>query len=472
MTDSNRPLYHFTAPSNWLNDPNGLIQWQGRYHLYYQYNPAEAKWGPISWGHADSSDLIHWRHLPVVLSPEAGGPDANGVWSGCAVAQEERVAFLYTGVSDGPDGLYTQRACLAWSEGDLTHLERHPGNPVIPNLPEGGLSGCRDHTVWQEPDGYRMGIGSGHSGGAGLVWLYRSSDLVNWDLLGPLCSAADVPPTDIRLGDMWECPAFIAVDGQHALLISACGEDAYGPTIFTGTYQKNRFQPRIAEKLDYGRNAFYAPQTFYDDAGRCLMFGWLTEARTVESHLEAGWAGAMSLPRQIHIGADGLPRYTFTEEAHSLRAPGAHVQLPAQILQNGAHLAPESGAQFEFQLTLTKGTAARCGLILRRSPDGTEETRLAIDWQAGTLTLERGRSSLDERAFRNDLIADLDLSSGTLRLHLYLDASVIECIADERVCLTGRIYPTRSDAVGLGLFSEGGNTKLDSLDLYPLASAW
>src|ERR1700723_2534620 len=83
--DRHRPLYHFLAPANWMNDPNGAILWKGKYHLFYQYNPNSASWGSIHWGHTVSSDLVHWEDFPIALAPSQDGPDKHGCWSGCVV---------------------------------------------------------------------------------------------------------------------------------------------------------------------------------------------------------------------------------------------------------------------------------------------------------------------------------------------------------------------------------------------------
>ena len=85
----NRPIYHFAPLANWMNDPNGLIQWQGKYHLFYQHNPNGAYWDQMHWGHASSPDLVHWTHLPIALAPTQGGPDKDGCFSGCAINHNE-----------------------------------------------------------------------------------------------------------------------------------------------------------------------------------------------------------------------------------------------------------------------------------------------------------------------------------------------------------------------------------------------
>src|SRR6476659_8036409 len=94
--DQHRPQYHYLPPSNWMNDPNGLIQWRGRYHLFYQYNPNGAVDGTIHWGHAASDDLVHWRGLPIALAPTPGGPDHDGVYSGCALDHDGVPTLMYT----------------------------------------------------------------------------------------------------------------------------------------------------------------------------------------------------------------------------------------------------------------------------------------------------------------------------------------------------------------------------------------
>jgi beta-fructofuranosidase len=96
--DFHRPSYHFLPPANWMNDPNGLIQWGNQYHLFFQHNPESAGFGTMRWGHAVSNDLIHWRDLPLALTPTPGGPDERGCWSGCAVNNNGVPTIIYTAV--------------------------------------------------------------------------------------------------------------------------------------------------------------------------------------------------------------------------------------------------------------------------------------------------------------------------------------------------------------------------------------
>ena len=130
-----------------MNDPNGLIQWKGQYHLFYQYNPYGPVPEQIHWGHAVSSDLVHWTDLPIALTPTPGRADANGCWSGCAIDNHGIPTLLYSGV-------HPQVVCLATSADDLLTWQYYPGNPVIEGPPaelQAGTDGYfRDPFVWKE----------------------------------------------------------------------------------------------------------------------------------------------------------------------------------------------------------------------------------------------------------------------------------------------------------------------------------
>ncbi|MBZ0294813.1 MAG: glycoside hydrolase family 32 protein, partial [Anaerolineae bacterium] len=132
--DHQRPQYHFLPPSNWMNDPNGLIQWNGQYHLFYQYNPHGPLWGTIHWGHAISDDLIHWADWPIALTPTLGGPDEAGCFSGCAVNHDGVPTLIYTGTRGERHDIQTQ--CIATSHDGLLTWETYSGNPVLDAVPD------------------------------------------------------------------------------------------------------------------------------------------------------------------------------------------------------------------------------------------------------------------------------------------------------------------------------------------------
>jgi beta-fructofuranosidase len=135
-----------------MNDPNGLIQWRGQYHLFFQYNPFAPVWGSIHWGHAASDDLVHWRDLPIALAPTPNSVDGFGVFSGCAFDANGVPTVLYTGVRQPADGPRIELPCVATStDADLVTWHKHPANPVIAAPPHDlDLLGFRDHSVWRE----------------------------------------------------------------------------------------------------------------------------------------------------------------------------------------------------------------------------------------------------------------------------------------------------------------------------------
>jgi beta-fructofuranosidase len=472
-SDPHRPLYHFLPPANWMNDPNGLMQWRGRYHLFYQHNPQTPWWGPMYWGHAASTDLVHWQDLPIALSPTPGGPDKDGCWSGCALDNDGVPTFIYTGV-------HPQCTCIATGSDDLLTWEKYAGNPVIPVPPEGmEVTGFRDHSAWREGDTWYQVIGSGIKGVGGAALLYSSRDLIHWDYAGPLCVGDASQEDPLWTGTMWECPSFFPLGDKHVLIVSAhdpSGQRQSFTIYFVGTYAGHSFQPDFVKRLDLADGLFYAPQTFLDTAGRRIMFGWIREDRPEAAVRAAGWAGLMSLPRILALREDGLPGLDPAPEVKVLRA--AHHRVTDLQLAQGTPimLADVKGGALEIIATFEPcpvGTAVSYGLILRCTPDGAEQTRLLYNPATKRLSLDRALSSQDPAANHTNHEGELDLPDDELlTLHVFLDRSVLEVYANTRACLTSRIYPSRADSLNVGLLSKEGSARLRSLDAWEMNSIW
>lgn len=468
--DPHRPRYHFLPPANWMNDPNGLIQWDGTYHLFYQYNPNGPFHGTIHWGHAASEDLIHWQHLPIALAPTPGAADEDGCWSGCTVNDGGVPTLIYSG-SRGRE----QRPCLARSDDGLLTWRKDAGNPVIADVPPGlDLVGFRDHAVWRESGLWYQLIGAGIRGRGGAALLYRSADLRRWEYLHPLLVGDLRHHTPVWTGAMWECPDLFALGGRHVLLVSVCDESRlYYSAAITGQYRDQRLTPAVEHKLDYGDRYFYAPQSFTDGRGRRIVFGWAQEGRSQDAQRAAGWAGVMSLPRELAIGPHGQVTMRPTPELCELRAE--HASCPPLTAPEGTSvvLPGVAGDGLELVAELVTAEGGRGGLALRRSPDEAEQTVILYDGALRQLIVDRSRSSLDPNVERGLHVAPLTLAAGEpLRLHLYLDRSVLEVFANDRVSITSRIYPTHPESCTAALVAESGATRLTALDAWGMRSIW
>lgn len=492
--DPHRPLYHFLPPANWMNDPNGLIQWEGRYHLFYQYNPAEPRWGHIHWGHAVSDDLVNWHDLPIALAPTAGTADADGCWSGCAFDNGGTPTIMYTGGHGA-----NQLPCLAMSYDDLLTFEKFVGNPVIASPPpELDVVGFRDHRVWRDGNMWYQTIGSGIRGVGGAALLYRSSDLVHWEYIHPLYVGNTREFDPFWSGEMWECADFFPLGDQHVLFASIFAEDSiqfYYTVYYIGEYRDLQFTPHTQGFLDVGGHVdaprtffdqpgerpkigmngghFYAPQTFLDDQGRRIMVGWLQEGRSEAAQLAAGWSGVLSLPRVLSLDPHGGLRTEPVPELQTLRRHHhhrEHLLLPA----GSRHILDEiHGDCLEIKAEFWPEDAHAFGVTVRCSPDQIEQTVIVYDCKRQWLGIDCSRSSL-----RSDVHHDVrggpavPRNDGKVDLHIFVDRSVIEVFANGRSCITARVYPSRADSRGVAVFSRGGHATLSSLDVWNIAPIW
>jgi len=463
--DSQRPQYHFLPKAHWVNDPNGPIFWKGYYHLFYQYSSTVFPQGRKYWGHARSTDMVHWEHLPMALAPTPGGPDKDGCWSGSAFINHDVPTLVYTGV-------FPQVQCLATSDDDMATWKKFSGNPMVA-LPPAGLAvtGFRDPSVWREGDSWLMTVGSGFPGQGGAVLLYGSKDLAHWDYLHPLFTAPLFERRDsarasrydsVGAGDMWECPDFFPLGQKHVLLVSTQGRVHY----FVGTYSDRKFQAE-AHHLIVGSGLHYASKSFEDHQGRRILWGWVREARSEAAQNSAGWSGAISLPRALLIDSDGALRMDPLPELACLR--GRHHRI-ANAEVSGFLPAPHiQGSSLEIRLVMELIDVTESGISVRRSPDAVEETTISYDAASQNVVLATGRSSLSPEAGGATYRGALKLYPGEpLRLTVFLDGSVVEVFANGRTCLTGRIYPTRSDSRGVGIFAREGRARVKSLDAYEM----
>jgi len=461
-SDLHRPQYHFLPPSNWMNDPNGLIQWKGNYHLFYQHNPFGPLWGNMHWGHAISADLVHWTDLPLALAPTPGSADETGIFSGCCVNNNGVPTILYTGVRGDRHNIQTE--CLATGSDDLLTWEKYPGNPVIGTVPEeaGQSSDFRDPFVWKEADAWYMVLGSRIKDVGGAVFLYRSADLIDWEYLHPLLISTAGPGTGI-----WECPNFFRLGDEWVLIISGHNGSSTATVIyFVGSYENHQFTPTYEGVLDY--STLYAPLSFVDDQQRRLLFGWLREARPDTEQRSAGWSGVQSIPRVLTLDSQHRVHMTPAPEIESIR--GEHFHLGAQALTgqvpiNVHGLALDIEASFEVEAD------GRCGLVLTCSADQTERTEIIYDAATHHLLVRKITPEADGALITHEREVPHDLAAGeALTLRILLDGSVLEIIANERTSVTSRVYPLHADSDGVRL--TGTQARLQALDIWKMPSIW
>ncbi len=348
------PRLHIRPERGWVNDPNGIGHWDGRWHVFYQHNPDAPVHDAICWGHASSADLLTWRDEGVALRPRLGTIDAAGVWSGVATTDDDGAPVLvYTAVPDDAANagvaVARRRPGGEWARGDRF---------AAPPLGMDRIRDVRDPFVLRI-GGRRYGIlGSGRTDGSPLVLIYDATDLDRWQLLGRLLDGADPAVRALAPAGIWECPSLVRLgdgdDAPWALIVSRwqSGGDHQlrGVTALVGeldvTGDHPRFVCRSGHPLDDGPD-FYAPQA-YDAGDRVLLWGWTWEGRgpggrSAADVAASGWAGALTFPRELAL-RDGRVTSAPARELVGLRraecvvdGPVLRLAVPAwEVVAEGA----------------------------------------------------------------------------------------------------------------------------------------
>jgi len=306
--DPYRPGWHLAPPVGLLNDPNGFIQHNGRFHLFYQWNPLACAHGAKFWGHWSSADLLHWQHEPLALAPSEAY-ESHGCYSGSAVTDNGQLTLIYTGNVKYPDGSRTAFQCLARENADG---EFDKTGPVF-NLPEGYTGHVRDPKVWRHENHWYMVLGAQDLSLQGKVLLLRSDDLSAWDLLGEIAGSGLHGLGEF--GYMWECPDLFRLADNEILICCpqglAAGSDRYLNTFQSGyfvgklDYDNATLEHGEFTELDLGFE-FYAPQTTQTDDGRRLLMGWMgipDGDEFFQPTVKNGWLHTMTCPRELTLVA-------------------------------------------------------------------------------------------------------------------------------------------------------------------------
>lgn len=463
-----RPVYHFTAPKNWLNDPNGLIYLDGVYHLYYQHNPLENKWGHMSWGHATSKNLLHWNHLPVAI-PEIETKDTTTwIFSGSAVLDEHNssgfgkngkapVVAIYT--ADQPKQQKESQFIAFSNDGGLTYTN-YAGNPVV----DIHKKDFRDPSVIWLEDQHKwlmtVAVPAEHK-----VQFYASANLKNWELLSEFGNQGDTRK-------IWECPSLtpMNVDGNPAkkkwlLMISSGNQDAAtGMQYFIGDFDGKTFTNDNKQEtqlfVDYGRT-FYAAIPYNNlPNNRRMMIGWLMPFETPTSP----WRGQMSIPRdlQLKTTSTGVRLYQQPSEqigSYLHKLPAAQkLRLKSQSI-NSKELQLSNSKSFNANAywadaEFTLGTAADFGFKI------AQDVVIGYNVQRNELYIRDGKDTQH---------VNIQPVNNKIRLQVLLDKSTVEVfVNDGEKVITTLIFPDKA-ATGFSVFAENGEVTLNGLKAWDLS---
>lgn len=442
-----RPRFHFLPRSGWMNDPNGTLFHEGAYHLFYQHNPYRPRWGRIHWGHARSRDLVHWEHLPIALAPDGGVAERHCFSGCCAIADDGTPTLLYTRIGLASLLSMARRwadQCAAFGDAELVAWSKHPGNPVLRESAHRGarIRHWRDPYVFREAgDWYLVLAGLEPGEPSGSVLLYRSQTLLDWEYRGRLASG------DPSLDRGIECPNYFALGDRRVLLVSP-----YGPVRYrVGEFQNERHIGGTWRSFDHGR-AFYATQTFADDRGRTIVVGWIRGPRG------DGWAGCLSLPREVRLGREDALSIEPVRELESLRRD--HRRIEVEVGPDGGSAI--EGATFpersvEFRARYEVSSAGACGFEIR---SGADRHRFAIDLRRGVIASGAEEATLS-----------FPIDARAIELRAFLDASVLEVFAGGCEAFTS-VVPFASKQAGpveIVPFASGGSGRVRA-DFWRLAS--
>ncbi len=473
-----RPAFHHTPRYGWMNDPNGMFYKDGRWHLYYQYNPYGSKWQNMTWGHSVSDDLVNWEHLPEAIRPNGLG----SVFSGsCAVDHDNTAGFG----SDAVIALYTsagtsQMQSLASSTDDGLTFNIYPSNPVLTLESE-----ARDPKVFWNDSTKEWNMILAHALDHEML-IFTSPDMKSWTLQSSFGKGLGAQ------GGVWECPdlfelSVAGTDEKKWVLLCNINPDGpfggSGTQYFVGDFDGKTFKAdtdaagNVSTKwLDYGKD-HYATVTWSDAPdGRRVALGWMSNWQYAADVPTMQFRSANTLPREMGLfrAPDGE---VYASSAPSPELEALRGKLVAKVKKTTVGrkarsfaLPSENGGICEILMDIEASKAKTVNIVFSNSQG--EKVVMQYDPAAATLSFDRTQSGITDfsEGFPAVTVTPTHEASGRIALRIFVDRSSMEVFGnDGEFVMTNLVFP-RTPYTALSVSAEGGNAKVENLRIYSLKS--
>ncbi len=470
-----RPQYHYTPAVNWCNDPNGLVYNNGVYHMFHQYNPSGNVWGHMSWAHAVSKDLVHWKQLPLALAEEKDTMIFSGT---CIVDKNNTSGFATKKGQSSMVAIYTghienvnQSQHLAYSLDNGLTWTKYNRNPIL----DLHKKDFRDPKVfWYAPKNYwvmAVVLPVEH-----MVQFYSSKNLVDWKHLSDFGPAGDT-------NAVWECPDLVQApvagnptQKKWVLQTSMNAAMQYFVGEFDGEKFINENDGAAVLRPDYGPE-YYAAISWNQLPAAQLpaAIGWINNWNYANDIPTTPWKGAMSLPRTMRVKKTGNNWILVQEPVAAikqLRQP-LLLQLSNKII-DGVEPTGVKSVQCEIALAIEPGSTGKSGI--RVATGNSHYFEIGYDAEKQELYIDRSKTA--QQSFNKNFeklsryAVPLPLNKKPLKLSIYLDNSIAEVFANDGEAVFTTQFFNAADETGMALFSEGGKSKLLGLQIWPIKGIW
>ena len=482
-----RPQFHFTPEANWMNDPNGMFYYEGKYHLFYQYFPDSTVWGPMHWGHAESTDLLHWEHLPIGLYPDSIGC----IFSGGAVVDVNNTSGLGTSSKPAIVATFThhdfkgekaksndfQKQSLAYSLDGGYEWIKYKNNPVIPNVEK--IKDFRDpKVVWHEQTKKWILVLAAYD----KVKFYSSPNLTDWKFISDFGIDGD--------HRLWECPDLFPIrvedsDEYKWILIVSIQKDApndgTATSYFVGEFDGTSFKSNVENQkwLDWGTDnyAFVTWNNVPKKDDRTIGIGWMSNWQYAQIVPTEKWRSAMTLPRELSL-VKSISGYSLhsrpVNEFDKLKGKSTSfddLDIRSEMTLDGSFSA--SQVELDLNIDLKQTSANSFGIKLKN--DLGENLIVEFNKNDGKMYVDRTNSSknkFSDEFYKKVNSTPVDFLKDNMNLRVIIDVASIEIfINDGAISFTNIFFPTENFN-NISLFAKEGALKLDKVMAYSIKGTW